>query len=342
MKRLHTLTLGTLVAAALAPGFLLGGCNVPTCGAGTIQLQHKDGNIECLPADGTISPVTCDLDGGAVLSGGLCRSGITCGDGTTLVNGQCIASGGGDQPPACPPPASGKICVNGVLRSLTDGTKFASPIHVAYYSSPFDFLNGVAPEAQLDSSDGTYQFADVSAPTLKIFVIAIGESDLATTNKGTTYVTSGVGGSDIQADKSYRVDGFVVRRTTVQGWTDATGVDWFTTGGYLTRFYNDPKPPSTNLAATETHPVAGVVLNNVDGMGKLTPLAPPNAMYFSTDLTKLDKTATSSGVAGAAIAAPPAGGIASFTGSGGSLTWETEQGGSAQKVIFVSRFHPTP
>jgi hypothetical protein len=341
MKRSSSrFTVCAQLAGAL--GALLAGCNAPTCGAGTVQLQHKDGSIECLPADGTISPVTCDLDGGAVLSGGLCRSGITCGDGTTLVNGQCIATGGGDALPACPPPDTGKICVNGIIHQLVDGTKFAGRIHVAYYSNPFDFLNGINPEAVLDSSDGTYQFANVSAPTLKIFVIAFGEADLATTNNGTTIVTSGVGGSGVQPGKSYRVDGYAVQRTTVQGWSDATGVDWFAQGGYIARYYNDPKPVGTNLAANETHPVAGVTMANVDSNGHLIPLAPPNAMYFSTDLTKLDKTMTVTGVAGAAIAPPPVDGIASFGGSGGGLTWETEQGGSAKKVIFVSRFHPAP
>jgi hypothetical protein len=326
------------LVVAVAAGASLSGCNNPTCGMGTKQVQNKDGSIQCVPVDALPSSIPCDTDGGAAISGGVCRSAITCGQGTTLVNGVCVGTGtGSNQPPPCPPPASGKVCINGVLHNLLDNSQFMGTIHLAYYSDPLAFLNGQAPDQAIDSNTGTYIFTNVPAPAaLPVVAIAVGDPDLS----GTNFMTTGSGGSNVLAGKSYRIDTYVLQRSTVDKWTMQTGFDWFTNGGYIARYYNDPKPPDTLPAATETHPIAGVSMTQQNMTGTFVTLMPPQAMYFTTDMATLSPSATSTGVAGAAMTPAPPGGIATYSGMGGGITWETEQGGSAKKVIFVSRFHP--
>jgi hypothetical protein len=327
------------LVVAVAAAASLGGCNSPTCGKGTKQVQNSDGSLQCVQTDSPASSITCDVDGGAVISGGICRSAISCGQGTTLVNGVCIGSGGSGPPP-CPPPDTGKICINGVLHNLTDNAQFSGgTVHMGYYSNPFDFLKHLPPTAEIDSTNGTFLFANVDAPQLRLLAIATGDADLGTTNNGAKYVTTGSGGQNIDAGKSYRIDGYVIERTQVDAWKTQTGFDWFASGGYIAKFYSDPKPADTVLAATETKSVMGVQLTVANMTGVFNPVGPPTAMYFSTDLATLSSTATATSAVGAVIAVPPAQ-PGNYSGMGGSITWETETGGSAPKAMFVSRFHP--
>jgi hypothetical protein len=85
----------------------------------------------------------------------------------------------------------------------------------------------------------------------------------------------------------------------------------------------------------------------VDGMPTPEPPNVGKAQYFSTDLNTIDTSLMVTGMEGAAIVASPANGATpSFSGTGGMVngkapTWESQLGGSTNKVIFVSRFHPT-
>jgi hypothetical protein len=229
----------SLVVTTLAAAFALGGCNNPTCGPGTMQQQNKDGTIQCVAASGTSIP--CDVDGGATIVGGRCVAAVQCDpNSTTEINGVCIGTGGADTPPPCPPPSSGNtICVNGLIRNLVDNSRnMTDSIHVAYYSNPLNFLHHMPADARLDTTAGSFSFADVPSPSpaLPLIAVAFGDGDLESTNMGVTFVAVGAGAANVQGGKSYRVDGYVIKRSVVEGWHTQTGVDWFTKGAYLARF----------------------------------------------------------------------------------------------------------
>jgi hypothetical protein len=63
-------------------------------------------------------------------------------------------------------------------------------------------------------------------------------------------------------------------------------------------------------------------------------------------LAHIDTTLMATSAVGAAISPPPVGNITTYGGSGGMdpsgnpITWETQSGGSAANIIFISRFHP--
>jgi hypothetical protein len=318
--------LSTVVAIAI--GASTAGCNAPVCGAGTKQVQNKNGSVQCVAVDAQPATIPCDIANGAEIKGGVCTSVRTCGQGTTEINGVCVGTGGGeDAPPPCPPPAAGKFCVNGLLHNLLDNSVHKGPIHVAWYD-PLNFLSGGPAEKELDTDTGGYVFTDQTAPGMGLIAIAVGDAD----KSGTIFVTAGSGAQNVSTG-SYRVDGYVIPRTLVDTWNTQTSTDWFASGGYLARYFNDPKPAGTNLAAIETHPVAGVQLTQMN-----TVKLPPAANYFTTDLSTLSPTAMSTGVAGAALFKAQL--INTYSGMGGNISWETQTGGTAPKVIFVSRFHP--
>src|SRR5213593_4736603 len=98
-------------------------CNAPVCGKGTKEHQNPNGDVECVPSNGTVSDLDCDVDGGATLVAGKCVSAITCGANTKLENGECVGTGGVGMPhvpEGCNTPATGKFCINGVVRHLVD------------------------------------------------------------------------------------------------------------------------------------------------------------------------------------------------------------------------------
>jgi hypothetical protein len=305
-------------------------CNTPVCGAGTKQVQNKDGSVQCVEVDAPQQTIKCDTEHGAVIQGGICTSVRTCDPATTTeINGVCVGTGGGGNgPPACPPPAAGTFCVNGLIHDLLDNAVHKARIHVAWYD-PLDFLSGGAAKAELDTDTGGFVFRDQPPTGTGLIAIAVGDAD----RSNTVWVTAGSGAQNVRENKSYRVDGYAIPRTLVNTWNTQSSTDWVASGGYLARYFSDAKPPENNLAATEASPVMGVQLTQ---MG--TVKVPPNAYYFTTDLSTLSATNTSTGAAGAALFKAVA--INTYSGMGGGIAWETQQGGTAGGVIFVSRFHP--
>ncbi len=321
-----------LLAVAVATGAtaaVAAGCNTPTCGPGTSLVQIAGGALECQPATGLPAAIPCDADGGAVVVAGTCVSRVQCGPGTSLdaKSGLCVPSGSADP---CPPPSAGHVCVSGTLHHFVDGSPLAAgeTVHVGI-SDPLAFLSGSPPIAQLDST-GTYVFPDVPMPASG--TIAIGAGDTS----GMPNVVAATG-AIVTAGKSYRVDGYVLPRAVVDGWKAQTGVDYYTGGAYVARFYADKQTDATDYTLFEKTPVAGVTLLE-DGA------VPMGVRYLGAALDTVDATLTATGASGAALVAAPSG-IHNFAGMGGTVagatpSWPTLPGGSTAGVVFITRFHP--
>lgn len=319
--------LSVIVAVAASA---LAGCNPPKCGPGTAQRQNKNGTVDCVPADVMQGAgIPCDADGGATVQGGFCVSAITCGEGTTLMNGKCVSTGGG--PTGCSTPAPGKACVTGSLIDLVTNVKSTATVSVALVD-PLTFLSGGGAIAtQNVAGTGAYKFQDFTPPQLGLIAIIVSDPGTSGTPM---YYTTATGDQQITGNTIYTVDAYVLEKSVVDGWKAQFDVD--TLGGYLAKFYNDPKPLNTNLTATETHPVGGVQLTQDTNVVAA-------AKYFGTSLTTIDGAATSTNpMTGAVIAPAPdtSGGFPNFSGMGGSITWETQPGASKPGVVFITRFHP--
>lgn len=314
----------TLAFVALAA---LGGCDAPSCGAGTKRVQASNGASVCVPADATSASIPCDVDGGAAIVGGVCVAEVTCGAGTALdpVSNECLPTAASDVPP-CPTPTAGNLCVHGALYDFVDGSRATVKVHVAVFD-PLDFLGGGAPLAQSDVSTGSFVFTNVRAPSLKLLAIAVGDK------AGSGYVLTGVAAQNIVAGQSYRIDGYVLARAVVDGWSAQTGSDWYASGAYVARFFGERRANGDDWSIFEKTPIAGVQLMQ-DG-------APASAArYFGATVTTIDPTATMTGASGGAILPAPGGTLSTFTGSGAGINWESFAGSSVANVFFVSRFHP--
>ncbi|HEX6839148.1 MAG TPA: hypothetical protein VF334_21360 [Polyangia bacterium] len=315
-------------AALVAIAVALAGCNEPACGPGTALVQIKGGGLQCQPTTGSPAAIPCDVDGGAVVVAGTCVSRVQCGPGTSLdaKSGLCVPSGAADP---CPTPSAGHVCVSGTLHHFVDDSPLAAgeTVHVAI-SDPLAFLSGSPPLFQLDST-GTFVFPDVPMPASGS--LAVGAGDTA----GTPNVVAATAAL-VTAGKSYRVDGYVLPRSVVDGWKTQTGTDWLAGGAYVARFYADKQTDATDYTLFEKTPVAGVSLLE-DGA------APAGVRYLGASLSTVDGTLTATGASGAALLAAPSG-VHSFSGMGGTVagaaaTWPTYPGGSTAGVVFITRFH---
>lgn len=325
------------VMLALAAALSMAGCNNATCGAGTKQVQNKGGTLSCVPVDALPNTIPCDVDAGAQIVGGQCVSFVTCGPNTMYdpTTGVCTGTGTGGGLPDCPTPKPGTSCVHGLLHNFVDNGAYTGPdVQVALYD-PLAFLAGKPALSTGTSSGGGYVFQDFTPPGLQLIAIAVGNL-----NDESMIAVSASGAQNVVPGAIYRVDVYVIPRSVTDGWMNMTGVDYLGMGAYVAKFYGDKAPAPTNLAATETMKMPGVMLTQ-DGT------VPTNVQYFSSDLATIDKTLTVTGMEGAAIVPSPANGATpSFSGMGGTVngmtpTWESQLGGSTNKVIFVSRFHPT-
>ncbi len=308
-------------------------CNAPTCGMGTKQVQQKDGTIQCVAADSGPSSIPCDVDAGATIVGGQCVSAVTCGPGTTLMNGQCVGTGGGGVPQCGNPSSNAFFCISGALLNFEDNSTFNSgKIHVAVYD-PLSFLGGQPPLSQGDfdaTATTGYIFPNVQAPSLPLIVVVTND-----VMGGSGHIVAATGDQGIAGGGKYRVDAYVLNKSTTDSWKSTGSFDIATGGAYVAKFYNDPKPPVTLLIANEKNPVMSVVLT--DGAG--TPVA--GTKYFSTDLKTLGAGTSTSAVGAAVVAAPVMGSnFPMFSGMGGGITWEVESGGSVANAVLISRFHP--
>ncbi|MGZ3425463.1 MAG: hypothetical protein ACXVCV_02385 [Polyangia bacterium] len=319
------MTRALVVSLALAAG-----CNSPVCGAGTMQVQLKNGTLECQPVAALPDTIACDVDAGAELLGGACVSRIQCGSGTALdePTGTCVATGQADP---CPTPASGTICVSGTLHHFVDGSPLAGGETVRVgIADPLSYLGGGQPIAEIDST-GTFVFKDVPAPVSGS--IAIGAGDQA----GTPNVIAATA-APVAPGKSYRIDGYVLPRAVVDDWKEQTGVDYVASGAYVAGFYADRPTSPTDFTQFETTPVTSVQLLE-DGA-----VPTRGVKYFGTSLMTVDSTLTATGARGTALLAAQAN-IHSYSGMGGTaggtpIVWPTVSGGSSPGVVFLSRFHP--
>lgn len=331
MNRWWSVSVAAVAVASL--GASLAGCNNVACGPGTKQVQQANGKLQCVPVDvPTEGSIPCDADGGATIVGGSCVSALKCGSGTKQVGNQCIGSGGGG-PPTCATPAPNRACISGSLLNFLDNSASTDTVHVALYD-PTSLLQGGPPIAEQDTSGG-YVFQDFQPPQLMLIAVVV------TNPMGvTTFTTSATGDQNVVAGNIYQVDAYVIPKTVTDGWKPA--IDVTATGAYVGKFYNDPKPPNTLLKANEKNPVAGVQLTK---NGSTAAAVDPTAKYFDTSLATISATATSTTAVGAAIIPSPdlSAGFPSFSGFGPSampIAWESQPGGSAAGLVFVTRFHP--
>ncbi len=328
------------------------GCNAPKCGPGTKQVQATNGDLQCVPADAPGTAIQCDADAGAGIVGGICVSTVTCGPGTMLnpATNQCLSSGGpkAHTPTACPTPATGKICINGVVRHFTDNSFLDSGEMVRVRAfNPLAFLAAPSMTSPLPTTSGTadlntddtYLFSDITPPPFG-GLVAVAVSDVAGTSPQVLQLTAS--GAEFVAGQSYQIDLYSTPHDVVTGWTaqssGTTGADYDALGAYVMKFYADPAPPETMQTATEASPVPGVSVI-VDGSPDTT------ARYFSTDFRTLaDPSVMASSTVGAALIIGIAGDTtpSNYSGMGGNILWETHPGATTANVLFVDRFHPCP
>ena len=326
-----------------------GGCNLPRCGPGTKQVQDGNGNLTCVQAD-AVAPFDCTTDGGVRLVGGSCVAQITCGPNTVAQvtpDGSivCVGSGTSGCVPACGTPQPNSVCINGQVRHLVDNSELApgEKVHVAVYE-PLSFLHdaNALPLAETDTDCG-YEFDNVPYPSSMLLVVAVSDAG----KRGLATVTNQLTGSGaaVVAQQAYRVDSFALPKATVQGWSMAAGTDYAASGAVVVRYFADPAPAPTNLAADETEPVAGVTLT-LDGAPADGAGGRALARYFGASMAMLGGAQTSTGPSGTAIVtAPVTGGFPTLSGTGGTamgmpIKWELAPGGSTAEVVFVERLHP--
>jgi hypothetical protein len=311
------------------------GCHYLSCGPGTKQSQNANGDSVCTPVDEAAADIVCDPAAGDVsIVNGKCASRIQCDPQTAMVlpSGLCVGlAGNGSGCPTCPTPAANGACVSGNLYDFATGMQVAPggrPLRVAVYD-PIAFLGNpeVAPIAETTTTAGC--FALPFTPPGQIMVVAV--SDPAAGPGALPPLSRGAVGAAIANGHVYKMDGFVVERALVDGWSANGGSDFSAKGAYVACYYDEPAPAATDLSFVETMPVAGVQLL-FDG------LVPSTARYLGPDRA-IDPALPATGPLGCAVA-PTDGGIHGTGGSGGGVTkWEQRIGGSAADVVFLDRFH---
>src|SRR5207302_8274703 len=134
----------------------------------------------------------------------------------------------------------------------------------------------------------TFMFANVVMPNSKFLLVVTRDPSGAPA----TYEPTGIGGAPTDG-QSVRVDGYVLTRAQVSGWSTAAGSNFDTNGALLYRYFNDPPPPTSSRTPTETHPLSGVQVidtasNNPPAMVK----------YFGTSLATIDSALTATSAIG--------------------------------------------
>ncbi len=323
-------------------------CNTPECGPGTKQVQQKDGSLRCLPVDAPASSIVCNADLGAIIVGGECISRITCGAGTTYdpTTGQCVGGGGPvrGQPPPCPAPSAGNICVNGVIKHFLDNTNLAvgetrrialfEPLSFLTSPSPTPLTTGDGNPAVADTDDG-FVFANVKTPASNLIALAVYDPSVDVAGIPAAHKT-GVGGQ-VFAGQAYRIDAFTSDKSMVTAWSGQSGgIDYATQGAYVLRYFAEPVPRPTEYVQDNVLATSGVTVLK----GAATPA---ETRYFGANLSTIDPAQTATTATGAAIL-PALGLVANYSGSGGTfnsmpIKWNTIPGGTTANVVFVAKFN---
>jgi len=327
---IRSLALVLLAANALA------GCNVPRCGKGTVPRQSEDGTLTCQPVDAPAQGIDCDTDGGTLeIVAGHCASKVKCDDQTAMydpVTGFCIGTGMGNGCPPCQPPGPNQICVTGNVYDFASGMQVMSggrSLRIAAFE-PLSFLANpnTAPLAEDASTTKGCFTLTLTAPASGLVAIAV--TDPVGANAAMPLTIAGAG-AQVQKGKSYKLDGYMILKSLVDGWSAAAGQNYGQTGVAISCFYKEGVPPPTANQAIETMPATGVAMLD-------NGTTPATAKYLAADRT-VNTGLTTTGPIGCGIL-PGTGMIEQFSGSGGGITkWETLPGSSTIGVAFVNRFH---
>jgi hypothetical protein len=328
--------LATLLAVATSAAWA--GCNTPICGPGTKQVQQRDGSLQCQPVEGLASGIVCDTDAGASIVGGNdCVSHIKCGDNTVYdpATGRCNGTGMAGGLPTCTAPVDGTICVVGQIYHFLDDSPLAAGenVQVALYN-PQDFLAtgpATTPLASGTTSAGGYYKFDHISPGVGLIALGVG------TGPNVIVAT----GAQVAGNNAYQLDGYTADRSVVDGWKQGTQ-DYFATGAYVAKFYAEKfTNPNLFTVFEKTH-VGGVTFTKCTSSCS----AYSGVKYFSSSLTTIDPTLTSTSAQVGAALIPGSKGIETLSGMGGTIggqtpTWAPPQpGGSYAGVLFVARYHP--
>jgi hypothetical protein len=328
-------TMLLVVGATVAVTVAIGGCGPGSeCGPGTQRKQLANGTAACVPVDVAKGDTICDADGGVELvAGNHCVSRVQCGPGTMLdpTSLTCVPTQvAAHQPPFCPPPTAGHICVNGALRTLVDGSFLAGQTVRVQIYDPQSFLGDPNPPTLAEgTATDTFMFPNVVMPNSKYILVVTRDPSGAPA----TYEPTGIGGQPTDG-QSVRVDGYVLTKAQVSGWSTAAGINFDTNGALFYRFFNDPPPPISSRTPTETHPVSGVQV-----IDTATNNPPAMLKYFGASLTTIDTALTATSAIGGAILAPL--GINTYTGRGGGVTtWEAHNSVGIANMVQIDFLHP--
>jgi hypothetical protein len=315
-------------------------CNPVKCGPGLKQVQEKDGSLLCVPVDAPAQETACDVDGGnVIIVAGKCVSKISCDPATTQFDpatNQCVGIGTVTGCAPCGNPASNKICVSGKIWDFVSNTELAPGARNVRVSvwDPFAFLadSNAPPLGEIAATDkGCYTIDNLDVPAAGL--IAVGVQDPAGT-ASPSLALAGVG-LPVTAGKSFKLDAFVVERSTVAGWEQQTGLS-YANGAYVALYVNSPVETGTTVENPTTGFTAGVkVLENG--------VTPASTRYFGANRSTIDPTAMQTSSVGGGIVAVTRGAIRTYSGMGGTCgsgtcKWEARPGGSTTGVIFFNRF----
>ena len=323
---------------ALTTLALPAGCASRECGPNTSEkVDPMTGVAQCVPsANGGGAPIPCNVDAGARLVGGVCEGDPAqyprCGEGTKLdeKSRTCVPTGGGAiTAPPCAAPMGDKVCINGVVRYLRDGTNTKGrKLEVRAYD-PFAFLgdpkNAVPLAVGMTDENGTYILPSVPAPALMTIAVAV-------TDVGgpIAFPLSGSGADNVTRGNSYSIDLFAVEATTVAAWDQQlgfSGMDTFEAKGAYVGIFVSGKE-------TTSPPVAGVVMT-LGGKPAV------DQFFFKNDRASIDKTAMATDAATGSAVQRIASGLDTYSGTGGGVArWESGPGTSVAGVVFVQVFHP--
>jgi hypothetical protein len=324
--RISLVVLGLGGAAALAAS-----CSNKACGAGTQEASDDKGNVVCVAVTVAHGDTICDADGGVQLvEGNRCVSVTECGAGTMYdpASHKCIGQAQQPhQPLPCTPPGSGKICVNGTVRNLVDGSYLSGQsVKVTVYDANSFFMNPTpAPLGDGITTTDTFHFPALPKPAMYILVVTSDPDGAPGTYQRVAIGFAVADGQGVQ------VDPYALTKSQYDAW--ALPASFLSQGALFYRFFNDPLPPADARTPTETHPVAGVTLT--DGTN---PVA--GARYFGATLAATDTVASMTAARGAVIVT--AGGLSNFTGTGGAGVsgWEAHQALPIPNIVQVDFFHP--
>jgi hypothetical protein len=328
---------------ALPALIALSGCAPLKCGPGTEVLQTADG-VECVPADGPANgDVPCNVDGGLVeIVGGQCDSRVKCDPGSTQYDpntGVCVGtSTGKGNCPVCPPPGAGQICVTGGVVDFETGLHLmpgGRPLRFAAFE-PLAFLGNPASAPLAEDPSSTQGCYTLTIPAPQSGLIAIAVTDPAGgALAGMLPLAIGGSGAAVTAGEVFHVDAVMATQKRLADFSTQGGEDFTGQGAFVACYYADPPPAPTNQVIAESMPVVGVKLLENQSV-------PPAVRYLNTDRSigpALDATTA----LGCAVV--PSGGINTFGGQGGASTspmvakFESQPGGTAAGVLFLSRFH---